>query len=62
MSLAPGAGVVTPRACVDVVVSEYGTAFLRGASLGERAAALIAIAHPSARAALTAAARKEGLL
>lgn len=61
-SLAPGAGVVTPRACVDVVVSEFGTAFLRGASLGERAAALIAIAHPSARAALTAAARKEGLL
>jgi 4-hydroxybutyrate CoA-transferase len=61
-SLAPGAGVVTPRACVDVVVSEWGTAFLRGASLGERALAMIAIAHPAARAALTAAARKEGLL
>lgn len=61
-SLAPGAGVVTPRACVDVIVSEFGTAFLRGASLGERARAMIAIAHPAARAELTAAARREGLL
>lgn len=52
-TLTPGAGVVTPRSCVDIVVTEYGIARLRGKSLPERAAALIAIAHPSLRAALS---------
>ena len=44
--LSPGAGVVTSRAQIDHVVTEFGVASLRGCSLRERARALIAIAHP----------------
>lgn len=39
---------------VDFVVTEYGVADLRGRTVRERALALAAIAHPSARAALLA--------
>ncbi|WP_351090241.1 acetyl-CoA hydrolase/transferase C-terminal domain-containing protein, partial [Shewanella sp. S1-49-MNA-CIBAN-0167] len=35
--LSPGAGVVTTRAHVHYIVTEYGTAYLRGKSLRERA-------------------------
>ncbi|HVK72112.1 MAG TPA: acetyl-CoA hydrolase/transferase C-terminal domain-containing protein [Kofleriaceae bacterium] len=55
-ALAPGAGVVTTRAHVHHVVTEYGVADLYGRTLGERAAALIAIAHPDDRDALARAA------
>jgi acyl-CoA hydrolase len=44
--LEPGAGVVTSRADVHYVVTEYGIAYLHGKSLRERAQALIAIADP----------------
>lgn len=44
--LAEGAAVTTPRYVVDVVVTECGVARLRGLGLRERAAALIAVAHP----------------
>lgn len=44
--LAEGAGVVTTRAHVRTVVTEYGVAELFGRSVAERARALIAIAHP----------------
>jgi 4-hydroxybutyrate CoA-transferase len=47
--LKPGAGVVTSRADVHYVVTEYGTAFLHGKNLRQRAEALIAIAHPKFR-------------
>jgi acyl-CoA hydrolase len=47
--LDPGAGVVTTRADVHYVVTEYGVAYLHGRSLRQRAEALIAIAHPSFR-------------
>ncbi|MDX2091575.1 MAG: acetyl-CoA hydrolase/transferase C-terminal domain-containing protein [Kofleriaceae bacterium] len=50
--LRPGAGVVTTRAHVQFVVTEYGIADLRGKTLGQRARALIAIAHPEDRDAL----------
>lgn len=52
-----GAGVVTTRAQVDYVVTEYGVAELRGRSLSERAADLIAIAHPDFRESLAREAR-----
>jgi len=50
--LSPGAGVVTTRAGVHYVVTEYGVAYLHGKSVQERALALISIAHPEFRAAL----------
>ena len=50
--LSPGAGVVTTRAGVNYVVTEYGVAYLHGKSIQERAMALICIAHPKFRAQL----------
>lgn len=47
--LNPGAGVVTTRAHVHYVVTEYGVANLRAKSLTERAEALISIAAPQFR-------------
>jgi len=47
--LKKGAGVVTTRAHVHYVVTEYGTAFLLGKNLHQRAKALIEIAHPNHR-------------
>ena len=47
--LKPGAGVVTTRAHVHYVVTEYGVAYLFGKNLRQRAKALIAIAHPDDR-------------
>jgi acyl-CoA hydrolase len=56
--LAEGAGVVTTRAHVRTVVTEYGVAQLFGRSVRERAKALIEIAHPDFRADLAAEARR----
>jgi acyl-CoA hydrolase len=50
--LEPGAGVVTSRADVHYVVTEFGAAYLHGKSLRERAEALIAIADPRFQAGL----------
>lgn len=47
--LKPGAGVVTTRAHVQFVVTEYGIANLYGQSLRKRAKKLIDIAHPDHR-------------
>jgi len=47
--LSEGAGVVTSRAQVDYVVTEYGVTSLHGLSLTERRDRLIAIAHPDFR-------------
>jgi acyl-CoA hydrolase len=56
--LVEGSGVVTTRAHVRTVVTEYGVAELYGKSIRERARELIAIAHPDFRDELTAQARK----
>ncbi len=56
--LKPAAGVVTTRAHVHFVVTEHGIADLFGKNLRQRAAALIAIAHPAHRDALAAEARR----
>ncbi len=56
--LAEGAGVVTTRAHVRTVVTEWGVAELDGKSIRERAQELIAIAHPDFRDELTAQARR----
>ncbi len=55
-TLAPGAGVVTPRADVHWIVTEFGAVNLRGRSLQERAKLLISIAHPDDRESLDRAA------
>ncbi len=57
--LRPGAGVVTTRAHVQYVVTEYGVAELDGKSLKERAEALIGIAAPQFRESLAKAAREQ---
>ncbi|MBK9637937.1 MAG: acetyl-CoA hydrolase/transferase family protein [Bacteroidetes bacterium] len=44
--LKEGAGVVTTRAHVHYVVTEYGVAYLFGKNLRQRAMALLNIAHP----------------
>ncbi len=49
VTLHQGAGVVTTRAHVHYVITEYGIADLYAKSIGERARALIAIAHPDDR-------------
>ena len=54
-SLKEGAGIVTTRAHVRTVVTEWGVAELFGLSIRERAEALIAIAHPDFREGLSAA-------
>lgn len=48
-TLQAGAGVVTTRAHVHYVVTEFGIADLYGKTLDERARCLIAIAHPEDR-------------
>jgi acyl-CoA hydrolase len=50
----PRTCVTTPRHQVDVVITEFGAAELAGRTTGERADALVAIAHPGFRDALRA--------
>ena len=52
----PGAGIVTTRAHVHYVVTEYGAVYLHGIGLRDRARALIGIAHPDDREILERAA------
>lgn len=48
-----GAPTTLPRHLVDAIVTEFGVAELKGRSPEERAEALVAVAHPDHRAALT---------
>ena len=57
--LTPGAGVVTSRADVHYVVTEFGVASLHGKNMRQRADALIAIAHPQFHDELLAAVRSK---
>ena len=51
-SLKPGAGVVTTRAHVHYIVTEYGIADLYGKTIQERVKALVDVAHPDHRASI----------
>ncbi len=62
IDLDPGAAVTIPRADVHWVITEYGTAYLFGRSVAERAVALIEIAHPDVRRELLDVAIERGLL
>lgn len=57
--LRQGAGVVTTRAHVRYIVTEYGIADLYGKSLRERARSIIDIAHPDHREGLEKIAREQ---
>ncbi len=61
-TLKPGAGVVTSRGDVHYVVTEYGSAYLHGKTIRERAMALVQIAHPKFRPWLLAEAKARKLV
>lgn len=58
----PGAGVVTTRADVHYVVTEYGVAYLHGKNLRQRAHELANIAHPNFRDELLHYAKEQNYL
>jgi acyl-CoA hydrolase len=60
--LHPGAAVTTFKNLVDMVVTEYGVAELRGSSIRERTRKLIGVAHPKFRDELERRAREIGYL
>ena len=60
--LKKGAGVVTTRADVKYVVTEFGVAYIWGKNLQERTRALINIAHPKYRSDLIKEAKARSLL
>jgi acyl-CoA hydrolase len=62
LELGADEAVAIPRADVHWVITEYGTAYLFGRSLAERAVALIDIAHPDVRGELLDAAIASGLV
>ena len=57
-TLRVGAGVVSTRANVHYVITEFGIAYLHGQSLKERARRMIKIAHPDHREELEKAAHE----
>ena len=61
-TLTPGAVVSISRNLADIVVTEYGVAYLRGRTVGERVKNLIAVAHPDFRSDLLNQARKLGYI
>ena len=62
LDLDPDGAVTIPRADVHWVITEYGTAYLFGRSVAERAVALIEIAHPEVRSELLDSAIERGLV
>jgi acyl-CoA hydrolase len=58
-TIADGAGVVTTRAHVQYVVTEWGVASLHGKSVRERARDLVQLAHPGNREPLAEFARRQ---
>ncbi len=62
LDLGPDEAVAIPRADVHWVITEYGTAYLFGRSLAERAVALIELADPDFRKELLDAAIERGLV
>ena len=57
-ALSPGTIVTVPRVLADIVVTEYGIAFLKGKTQRERAQELISVAHPNFRSELKKEAQK----
>lgn len=60
--LTPGSVVAISRNVSDIIVTEYGVAYMRGRTVKERARQLIQIAHPAFREQLRREARECGYL
>jgi len=60
--LSEGAVVTTGKNDVDMIVTEYGLAKLRGKTLSQRVKALISIAHPDFRDELIFYAKQRGMI
>ncbi|MCP5465337.1 MAG: acetyl-CoA hydrolase/transferase family protein [Thermotogae bacterium] len=60
--LTQGSPVTVPRQELDYVVTEFGTAHLRGKSLGQRVKELVKISHPDFRENLMKQAKEIGLI
>lgn len=60
--LTPGAVVTISRNLADIIITEYGVAYMRGRTVKERALQLIHIAHPSFREELRFEAKKLGYI
>jgi acyl-CoA hydrolase len=60
--LTEGSGVVVTRGDVHYVVTEYGSAYLHGKNIRQRALALIDIAHPKFRNELLQAAKAQNYI
>jgi acyl-CoA hydrolase/GNAT superfamily N-acetyltransferase len=58
--LSPGAGVAITRADIEYVVTEFGIAYLHGATLRERVLSMIELAHPKFRSNLLSKAKEFG--
>ena len=61
-SIHDGGGIVTTRAHVNYVVTEYGIASLIGKTINERTTELIKIAHPDDRSMLSKSAMRRKLI
>ncbi len=60
--LSPGAGVAITRAHIEYVVTEFGIAYLHGASLRERVLRMVELAHPKFRKELFLKAKEFGYI
>ncbi len=60
--LTPGSVVSISRNLTDIIITEYGVAYMRGRTVRERALQLIAIAHPDWRDQLRYEARQYGFI
>jgi acyl-CoA hydrolase len=60
--LTPGSVVTISRNVADIIITEYGVAYMRGRTVKERARQLIQIAHPDFRSELRREAERYGYL
>ena len=60
--LTPGSAATISRNLVDMIVTEFGVACLRGRTIREREQNLIAVAHPDFRNELTSQTKLLGIL
>lgn len=60
--ITPGGIITTPRSCADYVITEYGTAKIKGQSVRQRVRNIISVAHPDFRDELEFEAKRRNLI